>query len=97
MQARILRSCLDGIPQGALTLNVSPETVVEIGKVDRGRREVGAQPQRGCVFGFRFSCEPAPGIEICQRGPGLRPIGIEALNGDEFGRGALETVAVGGR
>src|SRR5262249_57264622 len=97
MQPRVLRRGGDRRGQRAFSIAVPDELAIKIGEVDRRRRVLRAQPQRSLVFDLGIRKEATSGEKISQGGAGLRPIGIEALGGDELGRRALERFAIGGR
>ena len=73
------------------------QTPIEIGEVDRGRRKLRAQLERGFVFGLGLRHEAAPCIKGSERGSPLGTVRIELLGGDVFGGGAREPFTVGGR
>src|SRR5215471_18290623 len=78
-------------------LAIAAELPIEIGEVDHRGRVVRAQPKRRLVFGLGVAPATALRIKISQRGTRLGSIGIETLGGNELGRRALETLAIGGR
>ena len=95
--AGILRQGCDRSAQNALAVGFAAEPAIEIRKIDRGRRELRAQPQCRPIFGLGFHRPAAARKEIAERGARLRAIRILALGGDEFRRRSLEPLAVGGR
>src|SRR5215467_11394262 len=86
---------VDGRPQDFLSVAIPTALAIEIGEVDRRRCKLWAQPKRCSIFGFRLGRKATAGIEVTERRTCFRPIGVEALRGNEFGCGALEALAVG--
>ena len=92
MQPRIPGRRGDRRAQHALAFGIPAELPIEIGEIDRRRRVLRAEPQRGLVFGLGLGGLAAPRVEASERGARFRPIGVEALRGDELGRRALEAL-----
>src|ERR1700730_9308925 len=97
MKAGILRRCGNRSSQHALAVGLAFQSAIEIGKVDGSRRILGTEPQRSLVLSLGVGSTTARREEAAERGTRFRSISIEALRCDEFGRGALEALAVGSR
>ena len=96
MQCCILWRCGDCRAQYGLAVSIPPELSIEIGEIDGRRRKLRTEPQGGLVFCLGLIGAATPRKEIPQRGARFGSVGVEALGGDELGRGTLEPVTVGG-
>jgi hypothetical protein len=76
MQPGILRWGGDRRAQHAFSLSVAAELPIEIGEVDRGRRELRTEPQRGLELGLGIRREATPRVEVSKRAARLRPIRV---------------------
>src|SRR3954466_15690201 len=60
IQTRIARRCRNRLTQPAFALPIPAQTPIEVGEVDRRRRELRAQVQSGFVFGLSLWSATAP-------------------------------------
>ena len=63
VQPRVARRCGNRVTQHIFTFRIPPQTPIEIGEVDRCRRKLRVQAERGFVFGLCIPHEAAPGIK----------------------------------
>src|SRR3954454_21746887 len=97
MQPRVARRCGNRVTQHLLAFLISSQTTIEIGEVDRRRRKLLVQAERGFVLGLGLRHEAPSRVEGTERGSRFGPIRVEFLGRYVLGGGALEPFTVGGR